>query len=132
PDSTLQTMLKYSTAAEPFPVYIQDEIKLIKAEAQARSGDLEGARLLINEVRTDATESATDPAANLPALSAGQLSTLEAILAQIAYERRYELFMQGTRWEDMRRLDDVIGTEPILDFLPYPQDECLNNPADVC
>ncbi|MGH7571909.1 MAG: RagB/SusD family nutrient uptake outer membrane protein [Gemmatimonadota bacterium] len=132
PDSTLQTMLKYSTPTEPYPVYIQDEIKLIKAEAQARSGDLDGARLLINEVRTDATASATDPAANLPALPADQLSSLEAVLAQIAYERRYELFMQGTRWEDMRRLDDVIATEPILDFLPYPQNECLNNPADVC
>lgn len=132
PDSILQPMLKYSTPTEPFPVFIQDEIKLIKAEALARSGDLEGARLLINEVRTDATESVTDPAANLPALPADQLSTLETVLAQIAYERRYELFMQGTRWEDMRRLDDVIATEPVLDFLPYPQNECLNNPADVC
>ncbi len=132
PDSTLQNMLKYSTSSEPFPVFIQDEIKLIKAEASARNGDLPTARMLINEVRTDATETPTDPAANLPALDDAQLGSLEAVLAQIAYERRYELYMQWTRWEDLRRLGDVIGAEPVVEFFPYPQGECINNPADVC
>jgi hypothetical protein len=132
PDSTLQNMLKYSTSTEPFPVFIQDEIKLIKAEASARNGDLQTARMLINEVRTDATESPTDPAANLPALDEAQLGSLEAVLAQIAHERHYELYMQGTRWEDLRRFDDVVDTEPVVDFFPYPQGECINNPADVC
>ena len=54
-----------------------------------------------------------------------------AILKQIAYERRYELYMQGTRWEDTRRLGSG-GNTVTFQFLPLPAAECRANPNAGC
>lgn len=121
----------YDARNVPFPVYLPGEILLIQAESRARLGDLAAARALINQVRTKKGTSTT-PGAQLPPLSDAQLGTLEAVLAQIAYERRYELYSQGLRWEDLRRLGPFIGKQPKLDFLPLPESECRNNPAAGC
>lgn len=133
PDSLLYTLLKYSLPSDPFPLYIVDEMKLIQAEALTRLGgaaNFAAAENLINAVRTDATATSNDPAAGLGALTG--LDTEAELLAQIAYERKYELYMQGLRWEDTRRLDDAITEEPVFEFLPTPQRECLTNPSDPC
>jgi starch-binding outer membrane protein, SusD/RagB family len=114
-----------------FPVYLPAEMLLIRAEAQARLGNLAQARELINQVRArEAT--ANTPGASLPPLPASELDTLPEILAQIAYERRYELFSQGLRWEDLRRLGQYTGEAPKLDFLPFPESECRTNPNANC
>ena len=52
--------------------------------------------------------------------------------AQIAHERQYELFSQGLRWEDLRRLGTLIGVQPKVPFLPMPQGECNTNPSAGC
>lgn len=128
PDSLLLPLDQYDTADDPIYVYMPDEMLLIQAEAAARLGDLDAARDFINEVRTGGAE----PDANLDALEDEDLDTLDEVLAQIAYERRYELYMQGLRWEDMRRLDEYIDSEPTIEFLPYPQQECTTNPNANC
>lgn len=121
----------YSTRNAPFPLYLPGEVLLVRAEARARLNNLAAAIEDINRVRTK-SGTATTPGAQLPPVSAVQLNTLDKVLAQIAYERRYELFSQGLRWEDLRRLGPVIGRQPKAAFLPTPQDECLTNPEAGC
>ena len=123
----------YGTRNAPFPVYLPGEMLLIRAEALARrsSPDLAGAVALINQVRQK-TGTATTPGAQLPPVSALVLDTQDEVLAQIAYERRYELFSQGLRWEDLRRLGQYVGRQPKAAFLPMPQGECTTNPNANC
>ena len=117
----------YGDRNAPFPVYLPGEILLIRAEAQARLGDLAAARDLINQVRTR-MGTATTLGASLPPLPADALDTLPEVLRQIAYERRYELYSQGLRWEDLRRLGEFVDEDLDLRFLPLPEDECRTNP----
>ncbi|MFN2421319.1 MAG: RagB/SusD family nutrient uptake outer membrane protein [Gemmatimonadota bacterium] len=132
PDSILQANRKFVTTTEAFPVYLPDEIRLIIAEASARLGDLATAREMINAVRTGPSANPLDPVAGLPALTDAELATEAQVLTQIAYERRYELYMQGLRWGDTRRLDDFIAIEPTLEFFPVPLSECTRNPNAGC
>lgn len=125
---------QYTERNDAYPVYLPGEMLLIRAEAHARLNQLEQARQLINQVRTQCPDDTAleEPAACLPPLSDEELATQDDILRQIAYERRYELFMQGLRWEDMRRLGEYIDDEPSMMWLPIPQQECAANPAVNC
>jgi hypothetical protein len=128
----------FSGENDVFHVYLPGEIMLIKAEAHARLGQLPEARTQINLVRTKAPVGTVPgavgalPGAKLPALTAEQLPDLNSILRQIAYERRYELFSQGLRWEDLRRLGAQAGRQPRSAFLPIPESECRSNPNAGC
>jgi hypothetical protein len=135
PPATLRPLRRYSNRNDPFPVYLPDEMRLIKAEAYVRIGGAENqarALGLINEVRTRTNASVNEPVAGLPPKTATELNSADALLRQIAYERRYSLYMQGLRWEDLRRLGTVVGRQPKAAWLPIPQSECLNNPARPC
>lgn len=126
-DSLFYQLRKYNTPNASYPLWLPDEMKLIRAEVQARAGALGNARTLINEVRMQTTSSVDEPAAGFTtALTATDLPDLQSILRQIAYERHYELYMQGVRWEDARRLPVEIVTP--FPFLPLPAVECRNNP----
>lgn len=129
PDSALLFLQKYSTKNEPFPLSLPDEMKLIKAEAYARTNRLPEALTLVNEVRTQTSSSVDEPVAGLPPVV---LATQAEILAEIARQRRYELYEQGLRWEDTRRFGTALTTTPTLPFLPIPQQECDANPAKPC
>lgn len=136
PDTLLLPFDSYSERNAPIPVYLPDEMRLIRAEAHARAGQLPQARTLINAVRTQCGDPNTsaEPVACLPELPVEALDTQAEVLAQIAYERRYELFSQGLRWEDLRRLgyDKAVGAPPIFDFFPIPSRECQVNPSAGC
>jgi starch-binding outer membrane protein, SusD/RagB family len=133
PDSTMYEFRKYLLPNDPFPLYLPDEMKLIRAEAQARLGNLSAAIDLINQVRTQTSSPVDEPVAGLPALTAAQLPNLDAVLRQIAYERRYELYMQGLRWEDTRRLGTGIAASTVtFTYLPLPAVECRANPNAGC
>lgn len=132
PDSVFD-FRKYGGRNDPFPLYLPDEMRLIQAEAYTRLGQFALARTRINEVRTQAATGGVDePRAVLPALSVEALDTEAELFAQILYERRYELYAQGLRWEDLRRLSAYTSIRPSMQFLPYPQSECDRNPADPC
>ena len=131
PSLQLAQFALYGTRNAPFPVYVPGEVLLIKAEAEAQLNDLPSAIADINAVRTK-SGTATTPGAQLPPLTALQLNTKDKVLAQIARERKYELFSQGLRWEDLRRLGSLIGVKPKADFLPMPQSECNTNPNAGC
>jgi starch-binding outer membrane protein, SusD/RagB family len=123
----LDDLAKYRAADEPIPVFLPDEMRLIRAEAAARLNDLATARDLINEVRTQCNVTG-EPAACLEALDAGDLPTQAAVLAEILKQRRYELFLQGLRFDDLRRFD----APRKYDFLPIPQSECDRNTSAPC
>ena len=133
--TVLKPLLEYSGNNEPFALYLPDEMKLIKAEAYTRLGGAANFLLaanLINEVRTQSTASTDEPVAGLAAIPVTSLATEDALLDQIAYERRYELYEQGMRWEDTRRLGTDRTTVPTLTWLPIPPLECTTNPAAGC
>ena len=134
PDTVLRPLRKYSTPNEPFPLYLPDEMKLIKAEALTRQGpaNYAAAADLINQVRTQTASTVDEPVAGLPALPLTSLATEAQLLDEIAYERRYELYMQGLRWEDTRRLGTARTTAPTFPFLPLPVVECQANPERPC
>ena len=131
-DSIVKPLRKYSTPNEPFPLYLPDEMRLIKAEALARTGQFAAAAALVNAVRTQTASAVDEPVAGLPALPASALDSEAELLRQIAYARRYELFMQGLRWEDTRRFGAGLTTAPTFPFLPLPLTECQVNPVSGC
>jgi hypothetical protein len=133
PDSVLRNLKKYSTPAEPFPLYLPDEMRLIKAEALTRLGQYPEAAALVNAVHTQTTSTVDEPRAGfLTPIPLTSLDTEAELLDAIAYERRYELYEQGLRWEDTRRLGTARTTTPTFDFLPLPRSECLTNPEANC
>lgn len=132
-DSVILPLAKYSSPDDPYPVYLPDEMKLIKAEALTRMNQqLDLAADLVNEVRTQTSSPVDEPVAGLSALPASALDTQEELLAEIAKQRRYELFEQGLRWEDTRRFGTALTTTPTVQFLPIPQQECLTNTSRPC
>lgn len=125
----LDDFVKYSADTDPIPFYLPDEMRLIQAEVYARTNRLAEARALVNAVRTQCTPAvAGDPAPCLPALSEAQLATREAILAEILKQRRYELYLQNLRWEDLRRF----GAPVKYPWNQYPLSECDLNPNAPC
>lgn len=133
PDSILQPLRKYAGQFEDYPVYLPDEMKLIKAEAFTQLAVLDSAAFYVNAVRTQASSAVDEPVANLPPLvPATDLDTPAKLFAEIARQRRYELYMQGLRWEDTRRLGTAVTTTPVMLWLPIPRQECLTNPSAGC
>jgi hypothetical protein len=132
PDSLLLPLRRYTSANDPYPVYLPDEMRLIKAEALTRQGQFTEARTLVNDVRTQSSSAVDEPLASLPPLPDNALDEEAELLAQIAYERRYELYMQGQRWEDTRRFGTALTTTPVFSYLPIPQQECDANPSNPC
>lgn len=133
PDTMLYLLNKYRDPTDPYPVYLPDEMKLIKAEAHTRLAQYATAAALVNEVRIQKSSLVDEPVADLPALDpATQLDTEAELLAEIAKQRRYELYMQGLRWEDTRRLGTAITTTPTFTWLPIPTQECRTNPNAGC
>jgi starch-binding outer membrane protein, SusD/RagB family len=115
--------VRYSTATTSFPVYLPDEMRLIRAEVHARNNELTQALQLLNEVRTQCQSPHDEPLACLPPLSAADLPTQADVLAAILWERRYELFLQGVRWSDLRRFGQPVKYQ----FMPIPSPECDRN-----
>jgi starch-binding outer membrane protein, SusD/RagB family len=72
------------------------EMMLIKAEALARKGEINGALTKINSLRQNRFTTAT----YTPATA----TTANEALVQVIKERQREFFCRGQRWFDMRRL----------------------------
>jgi hypothetical protein len=119
------------TQTAPVPVFLPDDVKLIKAEAMLRSGaPLSDALTQINLVRTQTTGDPAGVYAGLPAY-AGALTQAD-LLTEVYRQRCAELFLTGQRWEDSRRFGRPFSainfTERNRNFYPYPDQERLNNP----
>jgi hypothetical protein len=123
---------------EDIPVYLPDEVKLIKAEAYAHmgGGNLANAVTLIDEVRQDNA----DPFGVNAGLGpwGGNAADQQAVLDQVYYNYAMELYLTGMRWLAHRRIypDHLNGVTPPVDctkgrtrnYFPYPYNEVSNNP----
>ena len=102
-------------------VFRVSEMHLIKAEAQARSGQLGDAAATLKAIR-DArfgTDTPVDSYAN----------ATEAVLA-ILDERRIELAYEGHRYLDLRRTRSITGTGIVRDSRDCPTGACELLPDD--
>ena len=127
----LDNVTRYQVRDRSFPAYLPDEMRLILAEVHARRGQLLQAIALINEVRTQCSSPLDEPVACLPPLTILDLPTQQAVLRQILYERKYELYLQGVRWSDLRRFGQPVKYR----FMMVPRTECERNnnaPAELC
>ncbi len=109
----------YLTDATPIPLFTQDELSLIRAEAYARGTPVRLAEAIaeINVVRVRA---------GLPQRTIVDLPTQQAVLDEIYRQRRYSLFALGLRWADQRRFGRI--AEAKVAYLPYPLAERSTNP----
>ncbi len=116
---------KYTALTTPIPIATGVEARLILAEAR---GGAEGVSIL-NALRAR-------PGVALPALTAAEAADFQATLYD---ERRRELWLQGTRWFDVRRGNLALvpaagtvyskgGTYGDQRCWPLPDAERLSNP----
>ncbi|MGZ8412677.1 MAG: RagB/SusD family nutrient uptake outer membrane protein [Gemmatirosa sp.] len=96
-DASTRTFNVYPTSSTPFPIIDNEELWLLRAEAQWFTGDRTGALTTLNRVATVAG-GATGTRYAAPAADAG---FLDALLA----ERRLSLLLEGHRWIDVRRFN---------------------------
>lgn len=107
----------YHSVTDPIPLFTQDELTLIRAEALARQNQLLLAIDEINIVRARA---------GLPGKTILDLPTQQAVLDEIYLQRTYSLFATGLHWADQRRLGYI--SEAKVAYLPYPFSERATNP----
>jgi hypothetical protein len=127
----LDNFNKYTTRDVPFPVYLPDEMRLIQAEVHARQNNLTQALNLLNQVRTQCTSTLAEPVACLPAFTAADVPTQQAMLDAILRTRQYELFVQGLAWSDLRRFGKPVKYQ----FMAVSSAECTRNsnaPQELC
>jgi hypothetical protein len=115
----------------PIPIIRNEELILLRAEAQLGLGNKPAAIADLDLVRTNS--GGLPPLALRPAADGGPLSAASPdaeLVSELLYERRYSLaWEQGTRWIDARRYGllstlPVVGTQAIPEF-PVPDAECL-------
>ncbi|MBC7789492.1 MAG: RagB/SusD family nutrient uptake outer membrane protein [Anaerolineae bacterium] len=109
----------YPTPNSPAPFIRNEELMLIRAEANIFTGNFAAAMQDINNIRS------VSGGLN-PVVFATQAAGLTALL----YERRYSLLFEGQRWNDHRRFG-LLGLLPIdqagqfvAKVMPIPQAEC--------
>lgn len=109
----------YTSLSAPIPIIRNEELILLRAEANIGLNQLAAAETDINLIR--------ELAGNLPPVS---LTDQAQALDQLLYEKRYSLFFEGGhRWIDMRRYDKLdelpldLPGHVVHEQYPIPGDE---------
>ncbi len=109
----------YTSATAPVAIIRNEELILLRAEANLAEGNIPEATADLNILRNAAGLANTD----LAPMTAAQR------IDELLYNRRYSLLFEGHRWIDMRRhgrLADLL-LDPSLRVharFPFPQSEC--------
>lgn len=115
----------YDRLSAPLPYVRNEELILLRAEANLQMGNLGPALDDINLIR--------QVSGNLPAISTADWNarTAEERTDELLYNRRYSLMYEGHRWIDMRRYDRLTdlpvdaGTNFVrFSRFPFPVREC--------
>lgn len=136
--------MRATDGTQNFYIFRLADILLLKAEALSRTGDLDGAMALVNQIRTRVS---------LPNVAAA--TSEDDAINKILQERFVELAFEGHRWYDLKRTGKTIeilskqtypvydpvtqlSTETPMEYLgnltitdlvwPIPQDVLDNNP----
>ena len=110
----------YPTPSSPMGIIRNEELMLIRAEANIFTNNLAAALADINSVRT--VSGGLAPLAPF----GSQTAALDALF----YERRYSLLFEGQRWNDHRRYNRLSQlpldkpTHFVAKVMPIPQAEC--------
>ena len=109
----------YTNAAAPLPIIRNEELILLRAEANLQLGNFALASADLNILRGAAGLANID----LSAMTATQR------IDELLYNRRYSLLFEGHRWIDMRRygrLSDLLlnASLRVHARFPFPQTEC--------
>jgi hypothetical protein len=115
--ANLYPLAIYRTSSDPYALFSQDELSLVRAESYARTNRLPEAIAQINVVRANA---------GLGPQTSATLPTQAAVVDEVYRQRRYALFLTGTRWADERRFGRI--AEARTTWLPYPAQETVGNP----
>lgn len=117
----------WPTISSTIPIIRNEELILLRAEAEEATGNRAGAIADLNIVRTNS--------GGLPPSTLTAASPDSAIVSGILYEKRMSLLMEGDRWVDMRRYGRLnqlpldVSSGPNKNFVtpvvPVPQAECL-------
>jgi hypothetical protein len=117
----------YQTNADPIPIIKNEELILLRAEANFQLGNRATALADINVVRTKS--------GGLPALTADPGNP--GMRDEILYNRRYSLMWEGAhRWLDMRRygllaqLPKYAPDHVVYPYAPLPDAECIGGVRD--
>lgn len=124
----------YANRTDPIPIIRNEELILLRAEAEYYTGDPTSALVDINEIRTKSGGLAPR----------GAFTSESDFLDELLYNRRLSLLFEGHRWIDMRRFGRLnqltIDTDSpqykaanpgggtpqvVVSRLPVPQGECL-------
>ncbi len=111
----------YVDQLAPLPIIRNEELILLRAEANIGLANFAAALTDLNYIRASA--------GTLPPI-ASLASATEAVDA-LLYERRYSLLWEGHRWFDVRRYNRIntlpldIPTHFRVRVMPVPQGECL-------
>jgi starch-binding outer membrane protein, SusD/RagB family len=122
--SSDRAMNVYTSPTAGVPIIRNEELILLRAEANINLANPGPAVTDLNEIRAEA--------GNLPAYAGGV--DQQSLTNELLYNRRYSLLFEGHRWLDMRRYNllnalpqDATALGPALRFtrFPFPTNECL-------
>ena len=111
----------YPTNVTSIPIIRNEELILLRAEANIGLGNLAAALTDINFVRVNS--------GGLAPL--GAFADAQAAITAVLYEKRYSLLWEGSRWVDVRRYGRLttlpldLPTHFRIKVQPVPQAECL-------
>ncbi|HSM36494.1 MAG TPA: RagB/SusD family nutrient uptake outer membrane protein [Longimicrobiales bacterium] len=121
--STDVGFLLYGNLNDPIPIIRNEELILLRAEANLGLDQFQLAADDINFIRTNS--GGLEAIANLGTQPEGD------ILDELLYNKRYSLLFEGHRWVDMRRyglLSELPLADPthrVHERFPVPEQECL-------
>lgn len=120
----------YPDQTTPIPIIRNEELILLRAEANIGLANFGTALTDLNYIRSSA--------GGLPALAA--LTDATQATTALLYERRYSLLFEGHRWFDVRRYGRIttlpldLPTHFRVTVMPVPQAECVfraTQPAEL-
>ena len=111
----------YPDQTTPLPIIRNEELILLRAEANIGLGSFASATTDLNYLRS--------AVGGLPELAT--LTGADAAVTALLYERRYSLLFEGHRWFDVRRYRRItslpldLPTHFRVTVMPVPQAECV-------
>jgi hypothetical protein len=111
----------YAQRTDPIPIIRNEELILLRAEAEYYTGDQTSALNDINLIRTKSGGLA----------ARGAFASESDFIDELLYNRRWSLMFEGDRWIDMRRFGRLnqltldVPSHIVVAKLPIIQNECL-------